>query len=160
MDNLGKAAFITRGTTKLLSLMTQRVPSPKQVNTREFRTHELNELDRVLEVIADQTDPKAINLSAKHGVQCQPGDMLYARDVYVAMDGNDVYFSDVFGKGLDGRYYIDQEPMLVIGVQRGAGPSSTDIVQVRRVAKGKGRTDFGGMIITEPNPTGTAGMLK
>lgn len=160
MDNLGKAAFITRGTTKLLSLMTQRVPSPKQVNTREFRTHELNELDRVLEVIADQTDGKAINVSAKHGVQCQPGDMLYARDVYVAVDGSDVFYSDVFGKGNDGRYYIDQEPMLVIGVSRGAGPNGTDIVQVRRAARGRGRTDFGGQIVPEPTVAGTAGMLK
>jgi len=160
MDNLGKAAFITRGTTKLLSLMTQRVPSPKQVNTREFRTHELNELDRVLTVIADQTDQNFINVSAKHGVQCQPGDTLYTRDVYVNVDGNTVSHSTIFGKGLNGKYYIDQEPMLVTGVQRGAGANGTDLVQVRRVARGKGRTDFGGMIVAEPALAGTDGMLK
>lgn len=160
MDNLGKAAFITRGTTKLLSLMTQRVPSPKQVSTREFRTHEISELDRTLTILADQTDGKLLNVSAKHGAQCQPGDMLYSKNVYVAVDGNDAYFSTIFGKGLDGRYYIDQEPMLVIGVQRGAGPNSTDLVQVRRVARGRGRTDFGGQIIPEPTIAGTLGMLK
>lgn len=153
MDNIGKAAFITKGTTKMLSMMTQRVPKPKQVNTREFRTSELNELDRTLTVIGaqDPAAPDLINVSARHGAQVQPGDVLYARNLYTSIDGSNIFFSTIFGLNPDNRYYIDQEPMLVVANRRGAGPNATDIIQVRRVAKGGGRSDFGGMIMPVPN---------
>jgi hypothetical protein len=153
MDNLGKAAFITKGTTRFLSLLTQRHPKSKQVNTREHRVHEIHELARKIPVLVTQTDDYSkIQVSSEHGTQIQPGDMLYNRDLYVEYDfvNQEMAYSTVFGE-VGNLFFADNEPMLVVDIQHKAGAGGNDIVTVRRAARGKGRSDFGGAMVAVGN---------
>lgn len=159
MDNLGKAAFITRGTTKFLSMLTQMFPKSKTVTGREFRVHEIQELDRILFITGvSSTDTSKFSVSSKHGVQVQENDVLYNRSVYVNCESTNPTYSRTFGKQ-GGTYFIDNEPMMVVGVQRntntdGLAEAGTDTVTVRRCIRGKGRNDFGGALIPLSTITG------
>ena len=89
MDNLGKMSFITRGTTKFLSMLhTQAKGKTKTVTTREPRVYEIEELARVITILqVDPNNPNVFSVSNKEAAQFQPNDIFYVRDLYFNVDG-------------------------------------------------------------------------
>lgn len=159
IDNLGKMAFITRGHTKFLHMFTNVLGTGTTKNDREFRTHELTEMDRIFHVAVDQTDStlETLWLTPEAVVQLQPNDVLYSRSKYVQYEVNDTVpiFSNTFGYNYadetKNQFFTENEQMLVIDVDRTPVDKSGVTackVTVIRCFKGKGKKDMMGTIRT------------
>ena len=155
MDNLGQMAFITRGTTKFLSMLHQRFKKSKTVDTREHRVHELSELDRTFRTIEDSPSPDILILNKEAAAQLQPNDILFAPEVFSKYDKatDKVVCSRVFSKE-----FTDCEQMLVLNVEQ---REDKTIVNVRRADYGKGKNDLQGLVVSLSNVDyGTDGVIK
>lgn len=146
IDNMGIMAYITKGPAKFLRIMTERFPKAKNVGTREHKVHELNELDRVLDVtVASNGNDfhKTFGVSNKHAVQLQANDVLFVKGLYCYIEGLTTYAGQVsadnatiLGQRLDyrtgiqptavhysttwgiagGNVFVDYEQLLVVSV--------------------------------------------
>ncbi len=155
MDNLGQMAFITRGTTKFLSMLHQRFKKSKNVDTREHKVHELSELDRTFRTIEDSPSPDILILNKEAAAQLQPNDILFAPEVFSKYDKatDKVVYSRVFSKE-----FTDCEQMLVLNVEQ---REDKTIVNVRRADYGKGKNDLQGLVVSLSNVDyGTDGVIK
>lgn len=112
MDNLSMLGFITRGTTRFLSMINQRYPKSKITTTREHRIQEINELDRVLDVTvasAASTNHTVVSVSNAQAAQLIVNDMLYVKGLYmevksVYLQGGQVYAANQSG------YTVNTQP--------------------------------------------------
>lgn len=98
MDNLGQMSMITRGYTKLLSMLHTRFPKAKMVSTREFRVHELTEFDRVLDVAGASSSADnhtTIKLSNAQAAMLRPQDILYVKGLFMTPVYSDLYAGQV-----------------------------------------------------------------
>lgn len=146
IDNMGIMAYITKGPAKFLRIMTERFPKAKNVSTREHKVHELNELDRIIDVTvaSNGNDYHAtFGVSNKHAAQLQANDVLFVKGLYCFIQGTTTYAgqvsadnSTILGQRLDYRTgiqptgvvysttygiqgtdaFIDYEQMLVVNV--------------------------------------------
>lgn len=153
-DDLAAMAFITRGQTKFLSMIhTQIGGKSKTVNTREHRTHQIDELDRVLDVTVNSTSAdnhSSFAVPNAQAAQLQENDVLFVRGLYSVVDGNNVHFSNAFGE-IGGRMFTQYEQVIVTGTEgldsAGVGNSR---VRVRRCFYGRGAGDFQGGVVNVP----------
>lgn len=161
IDNLGKMAFITRGHTKFLHIFTNVLGKSTDKTDREFRTHEIVEMDRIFHVKVDQTDStlETLYVSTNDAVQIQMNDVLYSRSKYVYYEIDSIVplYSNTFGfnyeKPDSKEYYTEHEQMMVVDVDR--TPVIKDGVEVCKISvircfKGKGKNDMRGEIRTAP----------
>ena len=158
MDNLGQMAFITRGTTKFLSMLHTRFKGNKTKDTREHRTHEMSELDRVFTIAKGSADfASGQGASALHheiaiendfAVQIQENDVLFVLGLfseYIPAD-NKLKYSTTFG--IDAINY-EQCLVMAVGNKDGAGAGLTKVT-LRRAYYCKGKDDFTGIIFNPP----------
>ena len=161
MDNLGQMAFITRGTTKFLSMLHTRFPESKMKNTREHRVHEISELDRVFKITVASSNAmfssgnngnasthSEFGLSNDQASQIQEFDVLHILNVYSrfnSLTGKLEYSKDFSADFTE----EDQCIVLSVGAKDSAGSGNTR-VSVRRAFHGKGKTDFNGTIPSAP----------
>lgn len=112
MDNLSMLGFITRGTTRFLSMINQRYPKSKITTTREHRIQEINELDRVIDITVSSavgTNHTVISVSNDQAAQLIVNDMLYVKGLYmeikaVYLQGGQVYAANQSG------YTVNTQP--------------------------------------------------
>lgn len=112
MDNLSMLGFITRGTTRFLSMINQRYPKSKITTTREHRIQEINELDRIIDITVDSavgTNHTVISVSNAQAAQLILNDMLYVKGLYaevksVYLQGGQVYAANQSG------YTVNTQP--------------------------------------------------
>jgi len=88
LDEMGKLAFLTRGETKFLRIMTEYFTGSKNVSDREFPVMELSELDRTFSVTVASTDTnhQQFGLSNAQAAQLQPMDLMANIDLYANVD--------------------------------------------------------------------------
>lgn len=180
MDNLGQMAFITRGTTKFLSMLHTRFNKSKTVNTREHKVHEISELDRVFRV-ADVTgesfanDPElgktVIYFDTDIGAQIQPNDVLFFPEIFSCYynDPNGtktgLYYSRTFGLDTVENvelYFTECEQCLVTNVTEVSGSLKNYAkVTLKRGDYGRGSKDMQGLVIPPSDIRyGTHGIIK
>jgi Family of unknown function (DUF5309) len=154
MDDLGTMAFITRNYTKFLSMLHTRYPKSKTKETREHRTFQMDELDRVLDITVPTTaadNHTSFGIPNSHAAQMQENDVVYTKGLYAMVDTDlQPYWSTTFGES-GGRIYTNYEPLLVTAVENNdsAGIGNTR-VYVRRLFTARGAGDFQGGVITPP----------
>lgn len=164
IDNLGKMAFITRGTTRFLSMLHQRFPKSVQRNTREFQVHQIEELDRVLDVTVPSVagdNHTRIGIPNYQAAQMQPNDMVFIKGLHCEAvlngNGHDIYYSAA--PGLVGEIYmLNWEQCMITHVDApdSAGSDNT-YVTLRRAFQGGGRNDKGGSLPAAPTPGSVTG---
>lgn len=98
IDRLGQLSFITRGQTRFLWHLHSKFPKSRVVDTREPKTHELQELDRVFPVrgassAGDNHTTFAVSNSLAE--QLQANDMLYNTNMYVCVDWGTLNYGQV-----------------------------------------------------------------
>lgn len=163
MDDLGVMAFITRGTTKFLSMLHTRFPKSRVVNTREHRVQQMDELDRVLSISVASSSAdnySSFGVPNSHAAQLQENDVMYIKGLHTLVDAaGNATFSTSYGWNA-GQCYDQYEQVLVTGVQNNdsAGTGNTK-VQVRRLFSGKGAGDFQGGIIPVPAVMAVSGAI-
>jgi hypothetical protein len=83
-DEMGKLAFLTRGETKFLRILTEYFKGSKQVKTREHPVMELSELDRTFNVTVASTDTNhtQFGVTNDQAAQLQPEDVLANCSLY------------------------------------------------------------------------------
>lgn len=131
MDNLSMLGFITRGTTRFLSMINQRYPKAKITTTREHRIQEINELDRVLDVTVDSaasTNHTVISVSNDQAAQLIINDMLYVKGLYMEIKTVNLVTGQVYAAGQSG-YTANTQPGSNIPPAVGA-PSGTQPISV------------------------------
>lgn len=155
IDDLGTMAYITRGYTKFLSMLHTRYPGSKTKETREHKTYQMDELDRVLDITvpsASTDNYSSFGVPNSHAAQLQENDVVYVMGLYITVDQATKLpkFSTAFGEQA-GDIYTDYEPLLITAVERNdsAGVGNTRIY-VRRLFTGMGAGDFQGGIIDIP----------
>ena len=158
MDNLGQMAFITRGTTKFLSMLHTRFKGSKTKNTREHRTHEMSELDRVYPVAKGSADfSSGVGATAMHNqigipndmaIQIQENDVVFVIGLYSEFmkADNKLKYSTVFG--VDAVNY-EQCLVMAVGASDSAGAGIAKVT-LRRAYYGKGKEDFTGTTLDQP----------
>lgn len=155
IDDLGTMAYITRGYTKFLSMLHTRYPSSKTKETREHKTYQMDELDRILDITvsSNSTDNHtSFAVPNSHAAQLQENDVVYVKGLFITIDQATKLpkFSTAFGEQ-SGDIYTDYEPLLISAVERNdsAGTGNTR-VYVRRLFTGMGAGDFNGGVIDVP----------
>lgn len=152
IDDLGTMAFITRDYTKFTSMLHTRVPKSKTKETREHKTLQIDELDRLLDITVPSNSSDnhtSFGVPNSHAAQMQENDVLYVKGLYITVDQatTQPFFSTAFGEQ-GGRIYTDYEPILITAVERNdsAGIGNTR-VYCRRLFTGMGAGDFNGGVI-------------
>lgn len=132
MDRLGKLIVITRGTTRFLQFLNVTyAKSRRTVNTFEPRTHEIQELPRVIPISASPS-ATVLHIANDYAATMQPNDLYFVRGIYHKYDGSTHTYATSFSPSNP-----NYEVVLVtsVGDKDSAGSGLTR-VEVRRGVAG------------------------
>lgn len=101
IDRMGQMAYITRGYTRFLSLMHMRYPKSSTVNTREFKTQEISELERVVNVTVSSVSTtgrphSTFGVANDSAATMEVNGMYYIKGLHVAIKGTSLVTGQVY----------------------------------------------------------------